>query len=61
MTEYVVLTKINDGWVQVRNDAGTDVFSASSPQGAIRSVIKSAEGDFVGVPARSWKTVRVKV
>jgi hypothetical protein len=61
MTEYVVLTKHEDSWAQV----GKDRVLAASARAAISETLKSrpasVEGEFVAVPARSWRPLKVKI
>jgi hypothetical protein len=64
MTEYVILKRSQDGlgWLPVRNAGGIEPRKARSAKAAIADTPEANEGgEFVAVPARSWKPVTVKV
>ena len=58
MTEYVVLAKKDGAWVQYE-----DVVRASSSRSALRGFLngRTSNGEFVAIPARSWRPVTVQV
>jgi len=62
MTSYIVLTNTEKGWQQL-----TGTYSGSRPRAAIEAALATGSalgeqaGEYVAVPARSWKPVKVKV
>lgn len=66
MTDYVVITLPKatpaNGTMAAPSQLSIDKVRASSANAAIRAVAeKKGDGQYVAVPARSWKPVTVKV
>lgn len=55
-TEYVVLNKDGEGWKPI-----VPTVKARSAEHAIREAAGNTPGNYVAVPARSWKPVKVSV
>ena len=55
MTQYVVLKRESEGWTPLRNS------EARSAKAALTAVIDGKPGEYVAIPLRSWKPLKVEV